>query len=340
MSEESRVRLTEGRVRNLSVEALMLQPPVSVAGGGSVGGARSGVIGPGGGAGGNEDDLTPLPEDDPLLHRISELLERFGGVIFTGPPGTSKSWFAARAALALAGSSARVRFVQFHASYQYEDFVQGYVPNEDGKGFSLASKHLLQLAEDAASEPNLLHVLVIDELSRGDAARIFGEGLTYVEKTKRGLSFSLASGDECSIPPNLIFLATMNALDRGVDEVDAAFERRFAKIAMDPSDAILEQFLTDSGMAADLRAKVLAFFRFVNEQARDNPPAALGHTFFLNAKTEDDLKRLWDHQLRFFFEKAYRLDPQGHREVRTQWEGIFAPVAAGGATTPGDATGA
>jgi 5-methylcytosine-specific restriction enzyme B len=332
VSETDGPHLSAARVRNLSVEELGLSPPggIAVAGGSGGNGGRSGP--PAG------DLPTPLPEGDELLEDVRTLLQQFGGVIFVGPPGTSKSHFAARCAMSLAGSAARVRFVQFHASYQYEDFVQGYVPNEDEGGFTLKAKHLLELAEAADGEPNTTYVIVIDELSRGDAARIFGEGLTYVEKTKRGLLFSLASGDECVIPPNLVFLATMNPLDRGVDDVDAAFERRFAKIAMDPSEAILADFLTDAEMGADLAERVARFFHYVNEQAKDNPATALGHTFFLGAKTEDDLRRLWKHQLRFFFEKAYRLDPPGHREVVNQWERIFAPPAP--AAPAGDAPAA
>src|SRR5262249_52970669 len=145
--------------------------------------------------------------------------------------------------------------------------------------------------------------------------------------TKRDLSFSLASGDECRIPPNLVFIATMNPLDRGVDDVDAAFERRFAKIAMDPDRVILMEFLAEAGIGAPPVGGVVAFFDYVNDRARDNPATALGHTFFLGANSADDLRRLWDHQLRFFFEKAYRLDPQGQREVIERWEQMLAPAA-------------
>lgn len=331
MGDEEQPRVSSGRVRNLSVDELGLHPP---------GYDWLGAAGLSPPPGGNGDDGTtptaapePLPEGDGLLEVVRRLLGHFGGVILVGPPGTSKSYFAGRLAMSLAGSSARVRFVQFHASYQYEDFVQGYVPNEDGVGFTLKPKHLLQFAADANGERDLTYVIVIDELSRGDAARIFGEGLTYVEKTKRDLPFSLASGDECSIPPNLVFLATMNPLDRGVDDVDAAFERRFAKIALDPDRAILLEFLADAGMEAPLVGRVVAFFDYVNGQARDNPAAALGHTYFLGARTEDDLRFLWDHQLRFFFEKAYRLDRPGHREIRERWDAIFAAAPAEQATS-------
>jgi 5-methylcytosine-specific restriction protein B len=279
-----------------------------------------------------------LPENDPLLHQVRALLRgQFRGVIFTGPPGTSKTWYASRIALKLVdGDPNRVRFVQFHPSYQYEDFVEGYVP-QPGGGFRLKNKHLVEMCERAAVPPESTCVLVIDELSRVDPGRVFGECLTYLEMTKRGESFHLASGNILSIPKNLVFLATMNPMDRGVDEVDAALERRFAKIAMDPDPQMLDKFLTSNGMQPKLKRRVMDFFEWL----RTNPNRAcwIGQTYFLDARDEEDLTRLWNHQLRFHFEKAFRLDEQGFKEVRTQWERVFvtAPpiVPTPGDTTPG-----
>src|SRR4051794_14134837 len=105
MSQSEGQRLSSGRVRNLSVEDLGLTPPGAHAGQAPDDPDRA-------------DTPEPLPGDSPLLIRVKHLLHQFGGVIFVGPSGTSKSHFAARVAMALAGSSARVRFVQFHASYQ------------------------------------------------------------------------------------------------------------------------------------------------------------------------------------------------------------------------------
>ncbi len=268
---------------------------------------------------------------DTRLAITKKLLDEFGGVIFTGPPGTGKSWYARQIAIALTdGEVERSRFVQFHQSYQYEDFVEGFVP-QIGGGFVLEPKHLLDMAERA--QKDLLHpyVIVIDELSRGDPARIFGEALTYVERTKRGLKFQLSSGSEESIPPNLLFLATMNPLDRGVDEVDAAFERRFAKIAYDPDVGVLGQFLDANGVAPELKQRVVIFFQTVQARARDNPYARIGHTFFLNVHNETDLRDLWDYQLRFVFDKAYKLEPQGFQEIKAAWDKmtpLAPPVAA------------
>ncbi|HWL44336.1 MAG TPA: AAA family ATPase [Ilumatobacter sp.] len=279
--------------------------------------------------------LDPIPDDDPILKQTVDLLERFGGVIFTGPPGTSKSWYAARIAVYLTdgGDRNRMRVLQFHPSYQYEDFVEGFVPTAEG--FEQRDKHLLLIAERARTHPAEKHVILIDELSRGEPGRIFGEALTYVEKSKRDFPFLLSSGQEVSLPKNLIFLATMNPLDRGVDEVDAAFERRFAKIALDPNDGILATFLSGSGMDPQLAERVIEFFREVNRRALvDNPLAALGHTFFIGVTDEIDLQALWDHQLRFLFDKAFRLDPDGLEEVRRHWDRVLQPPPAAPPTPP------
>jgi len=310
--------LSDRRVRALSVDDLGLALPPTAASAES-GRSASSMPPP---LATTVDDARPFPPDHELLMRVRELLVHYGGVILVGPPGTSKSYSAERLALAIAGNVTRTRTVQFHPSYQYEDFVEG-VEFTPEVGFQAKPKHLMALAEEAAQEPELTFVLVIEELSRGDAARIFGEGLTWIEASKRGRTFTLASGSDLMIPPNLVVIATMNALDGGVDEVDAAFERRFAKIPMDPDRGILEELLDAAKLAAPLRSRVIDFFTWANEQAAEEPQAALGHTVFDGMSDERALRRLWDHQLRFFFEKAYRLDPDRRAEVEQRWAQVF-----------------
>jgi 5-methylcytosine-specific restriction protein B len=289
--------------------------------------------------GSNRPDEGSLTDDDPRLLEVAHLLRFYGGVILSGPPGTSKSWYAAKIATKLTdGDGERYRFVQFHPSYQYEDFMQGFVPRKDGTGFELVPKYFVQMCQDALNdEERRLHILVIDELSRGDAGRVFGEALTYVEKSKRGLPFRLASGDECVVPDNLAIIATMNPLDRGVDEVDAAFERRFAKVAMDPDRDLLRGLLERNGVEDQLLRRIVGFFDRMTGMARTNPHAAVGHTFFADVRDLDSARAVWNYQLRFLVEKAYRLDPVAREEIEAAWARVVGvPVSEDESSSTGD----
>lgn len=274
-------------------------------------------------------DETPLIQeseleaDDPLLVLVRELRkDGYAGVILTGPPGTGKSWYAEQLALALTDDdTTRVRFLQFHPSYQYEDFVEGYVPS--GTSFSRTHKHLLLSCETAQVKPSQLCVMVIDELSRSDPARVFGEALTYVETSKRGKRFKLASGEETAIPPNLFFVCTMNLHDRGVDEVDTAFERRFAKIEMNPDAVMLMRLLTSNGVPAELQERVKRFFEHLQKASAEE--ARLGHAYFRTVRDEASLQRLWNNQLRFVVEKAFRFDPDGFKSIESAWRRAVPP---------------
>jgi 5-methylcytosine-specific restriction protein B len=270
-----------------------------------------------------------IAEDDPILVRVEELLKTYGGVLFTGPPGTSKSYYADQIALAIAGDSARVRTVQIHASYQYEDFMEGYVATDSG--YRLRRKHFALLCGQAAEDPGHRYFLVIHELSRADPGRVFGEALTYMERTKRDMRFLLASGRELWVPPNVEILATMNPLDAGADEVDAALGRRFGKYRMDPNASMLDDFLRKADMAEVLRLRVLRFFERANEMAvaARNPHAVLGHTPFLGMRDVADLNRLWEHHLSFHFERAYLLDPDGLAAIEREWDAALAEPSAG-----------
>jgi 5-methylcytosine-specific restriction protein B len=281
----------------------------------------------------NRPDDPGLSDNDPLLREVLTLLESYGGVIFSGPPGTSKTWYAQAIGEWLADrDEARYRMIQFHPSYQYEDFVEGYVPRKDGSGFELQAKHFVAMCDAAKQDSGRRYVLVIDELSRGDPGRIFGEALTYVEHSKRGREFFLASGRPCVVPPNLVILATMNPLDRGVDEVDAAFERRFAKIAMEPSEAILNDFLVSNNVDEALSRDVRNFFRTLQRHAARTPQAAVGHTFFRDVTDVESVRAVWRYQLRFLIDKAYRLEPATGEEVRQRFTSLFGedPPAPGG----------
>ncbi len=277
-----------------------------------------------------------LPENDSifteLLARVQRLLkDSFGGVILRGPPGTSKSYYARLIAAALADRDPkRVRFVQFHPSYQYEDFVEGLVPDPESGTFKPKEKHFLLICDDAAKDSTgRPYVLVIDEFSRTDPARVLGEALTYIEKSKRGQEFDLASGRKMIVPPNLIVIATMNVWDRGIDEVDVAVERRFAQITMEPSRDSLISMLTANEVEDNLSGRIVRFFDTL--QRDSNPMVRVGHAYFRDVRDESGLHRLWQHQLRFVVARAFPLGEDGLKRIEEVWSRLFpeTPTATG-----------
>lgn len=262
-----------------------------------------------------------LDDTDHLALEVEHLLAAGSrSFLLTGPPGTSKSWYARQlAARIVKGNTGRVRLVQFHASYGYEDFIEGFVPEAaDGQPLPTFARKWKVFAEvcDLARDGQMA-VLVIDEFSRGDAGRIFGEALTYIESDYRGQSFRLASGRDFTVPANLVIIATMNPNDRSVSAVDVAMQRRFEVIRMPPNAEILETLLHQNGMEPELIRRVLAFFSVCQEVM---PHGGLGHAYFHGAKNPLTLKRLWTYKLEPLFQQELQYAPEDLARVVSAYQ--------------------
>ena len=150
----------------------------------------------------------------------------------------------------------RIEMVTFHQNTTYEDFVEGIrpvlvddvsdadVPAEPQSvgdvRYQLSRGVFRQIAERAEQDPDQSYVLVIDEINRGNVARIFGELITLIEDSKRigrddeARVILPGSKTDFGVPPNLHVLGTMNTADRSIALLDAALRRRFVFEEMMP----------------------------------------------------------------------------------------------------------
>lgn len=252
-----------------------------------------------------------LDLSDPILLQVQQLLT-FGssGIILTGAPGTGKSYYAKRIATHLVKMPTTDIFrVQFHPSYGYEDFVEGYRPAESAvSGYQIVNKTFIDACERARAiqADNGLVVLIVDEINRGDPARIFGELLTYIERNYRDDPFILPfSGRKFTIPNNLVLIGTMNPYDRSVSQVDAAFVRRFDHIEVAPSRDVVETLLDNGGgFTPEQITEIGAWFDTIQKMV----PFGLGHSFFADVKNLDHLKLVWRYRMKPAAELAIDLN--------------------------------
>ncbi len=165
-------------------------------------------------------------------------------IILHGPPGTGKTYVANKLATFIAGKTTAVERVQFHPSYAYEDFVEGWRPTlTDGvAGFRLKDGPLKRIAQAAADDKATTYVLVIDEINRGNLAKVFGE--LYFLLEYRGVEISLMYSEAVfTLPDNLLIIGTMNTADRSIALVDAALRRRFYFFPFFPNQPPLDDLL-------------------------------------------------------------------------------------------------
>ncbi len=170
-----------------------------------------------------------LWEENDLDEIIADLQEK-RQVIFYGPPGTGKTYVARRIAQHCRDMGGDFAIVQFHPSYSYEDFVEGFRPRvKDGQpGFELVAGPLLRIAAQAAAKPDATFILVIDELNRGNVSKVFGELYFLLEYRNEDMQLQYGGpGHRFRLPENLWFICTMNTADRSIALIDAALRRRF-----------------------------------------------------------------------------------------------------------------
>lgn len=240
-----------------------------------------------------------LVHDVEWLRETRELLWDERQLIFYGPPGTGKTYLALKLAEYFAGAPEQVKLVQFHPSYAYEDFFEGFRPQEDPTtrevAFRLVDGPLRELADAAAREGNrhLPHFLVIDEINRANLAKVFGELYFLLEYRNKSVRLTY-SGDDFALPPNLFVIGTMNTADRSIALVDAAMRRRFSFVELspriEPTKGLLRRWLEREGRDPESARLLDALNARI-----DDPDFQVGPSYLMRGGVyrEGGLERTW-----------------------------------------------
>jgi hypothetical protein len=183
-----------------------------------------------------EDFLNEVYINAKQYDTMKGLLLRKKNLILQGAPGVGKTFAAERLAFSIMGEkdTSRVKVVQFHQSYSYEDFIMGWRP--DGAGFMLSEGPFYKFCKTANDDDERPYFFIIDEINRGNLSKIFGELLMLIEEDKRGKSIRLLYKDEqFSVPKNIHIIGMMNTADRSLAMIDYALRRRFAFFDLTPA---------------------------------------------------------------------------------------------------------
>jgi len=227
------------------------------------------------------------------LTELESLLRDKLNVVLQGAPGVGKTFSAKRLAFEMMGEKdeSRVRVVQFHQNYSYEDFILGYKPS--GQGFELKRGVFYKFCIQAANDPQHHYYFIIDEINRGNLSKIFGELLMLIEKDYRGTPITLAYTDEkFSVPNNIYIIGMMNTADRSLAMIDYALRRRFSFVDLEPgfdSEGFKKYQQDLNNPHFD---KLIAKVKELNEEIGKDPNLGsgfeIGHSYFCGQKSDED----------------------------------------------------
>jgi 5-methylcytosine-specific restriction protein B len=245
---------------------------------------------------------------------ILAFLEHKKNVILQGAPGVGKTYVARRLAYALLGEkdAGRVAMVQFHQSYSYEDFIQGYRPRKGSAGFHLQDGLFLDFCNQARNDLKRKYAFIIDEINRGNLSKIFGELMMLIEADKRGSEYAIrltyANSDDppFSVPENVHLIGLMNTADRSLALVDYALRRRFIFFTLEPQfeSSAFREHLLRLGAPTEIIARIKARMRELNaaissDDANLGYGFVIGHSFFCAKAAPEDWSEWYSDVIRY-----------------------------------------
>jgi 5-methylcytosine-specific restriction enzyme B len=247
------------------------------------------------------DFATKLLIEQAELAKIADLLWERKQIILYGPPGTGKTYLASKLARHLTDDGA-VKLVQFHPSYTYEDFFEGFRPEPGGSGtltFTLRAGPFRDFAEVAGANPTTAYILIVDEINRANLAKVFGELYFLLEYRDESISLQYSPDKEFTLPQNLFLIGTMNTADRSIARIDTAMRRRFAFVQLDPRippvQGLLDRWLDEH----HLPQEAALLLDELNRRIADSD-AAIGPSYLMDERIyqrDDGLDRVWQYSI-------------------------------------------
>lgn len=242
-----------------------------------------------------EKFLEEVYMDGDSYDTLVELIRVKKNVILQGAPGVGKTFAAKRLAYSMMGvkDQERVMMVQFHQSYTYEDFIEGFRPSSTSNGFEIKKGSFYNFCKKAADDLENEYFFIIDEINRGNLSKIFGELFMLIENDKRGNALQLLYSDEkFFVPANVYIIGMMNTADRSLAMLDYALRRRFAFFEMKPgfgSDGFRVYRMALGNSKFDRLIDCVEKLNTVIE-ADDSlgEGFCIGHSYFCNLKTVTD----------------------------------------------------
>ena len=247
------------------------------------------------------DDVFMNEED---YDTLVQLIRRKKNVILQGPPGVGKTYAAKRLAYSMIGvkDKERVKLVQFHQSYSYEDFVMGYRPTETG--FELRTGAFYNFCKQAEEDNEKDHFFIIDEINRGNLSKIFGELFMLIENDKRGMEIELLYADEkFCVPDNVYIIGMMNTADRSLAMLDYALRRRFAFFDMNPAFETIQFKHYQENLKNPQFDALIDTIQALNVDIREDDMLGegfvIGHSYFSNIVniTESELSNIIEFEI-------------------------------------------